>query len=325
MKSRAATSLGTIGFMAGAVLFALLAGMFLSKLLGSTYSRDPVRPVVVAARPIAAGQPMRKEDLRIALWPVSSVPDGAFRAVDEVLRASRVPLIPMVRGEAVLRSHLSQPNAGIGIAPLIDRNHRAMSIRTDDPVTLARLIYPGARVDLISTIREIGANGKAVTTSQTVIQNAKVLAVGEDIDPLSSSRRDKTKKSEGAMSMSSDSDGREARGVVTLLVTLEQAEALSLASREGKLDIVLRGPRDEGTVPTSGVTAGRLLGGEQRVALKESAGLQVSLSEPGSAHRPARTKGAARRKAVVRAGAPSAGGDSGGGGGGVVIFRGSAR
>jgi len=254
MKSRAATSLGTVAFMAGAVIFAALAGLFLSRVLGGTYSRDPVRPIVVAAKPISAGQPMRKEDLRTALWPEDAVPEGAFGSVEAALRASRVPLVPFVRGEAVLKSHLSQPNAGIGIAPLIEKNHRAMPIRTDDPVTLSKLIYPGARVDVISTIRET-VGGKPVTSSHTVIQNAKVLAVGEDIDPLSSSRRDKNRsKSGGALGGGADNEGREARGIVTLLVTLDQAEALSLAGREGKLDVVLRGPGDDETVPTTGAT-----------------------------------------------------------------------
>lgn len=312
-KPRRTSSLGTIGFMIGAVVFAAVAGMLLSGLMENRYSSDPVRPVVVAAVSIPAGQPFKKSDLKVALWPQSAIPAGYFAKIDLVLAASRVPLISFVRGEAVLESHLSQAKAGIGIAPLIDPNHRAMSIRTDDPVTLTRLVYPGARVDLICTMKNQIGNG---VVAKTVIQNAKVLAVGESIDPLSG--QSKKKSGEGGMLGSSEgsSGEKEARGVITLSLTPAEAERLSLASREGKIDVVLRGPKDDKQIDTSGATPVALVGDKgEKASVAEAAArdFEPVVAKPKPASRPR----ARRNKTAAAKG-------GGGGGGGVVIFKGGS-
>jgi pilus assembly protein CpaB len=51
--------------------------------------------------------------------------------------------------------------------------------------------------------------------------------------------------------------------VVTLLVTPEQAERLTLASTEGKIQLALRNPLDAETPETPGVRPGILLGMNQ--------------------------------------------------------------
>jgi pilus assembly protein CpaB len=314
-KAKKATSLGTLGFMIAAVIFAAVTGMLISQLMENKYSSDPVKPVVVAAGPIAAGHPLRKEDLRRSLWPQSAIPVGAFETVEALIASSRVPLIPFVKGEPILKSHLSESKSGIGIAPLIDKDHRAMSIRVDDPVALARLIYPGARVDVISTIHEqVGAKTRVI--ARTVIQNAKVLAVGEDIDPLTNNRRKKPAApgSGGGLGMEGGGSGesREARGVVTLSLRPEEAERLSLASREGKIDLVLRSPMDTRTVATAGATPVALTG-------KESAPVAEAKTdpEPKEAVRPAPKRRPPRTgRVVARTGTKT------GGAAPVVIFRG---
>jgi pilus assembly protein CpaB len=305
-KTKKATSLGTLGFMIAAVLFAAITGMLLSQLMENKYSRDPVKPLVVAAAPLAAGRPLRKEDVKLAMWPQSAIPAGAFAKVDQLMATKRVPLVPFVAGEAILLSHLSEPKAGIGIAPLIDRDHRAMSVRVDDPVALSRLVYPGARVDLISTIREQDKGGRPRVVARTVIQNAKVLAVGEDIDPLSSSARRKKPAGggEGGLGMGGGGDGggesREARGVVTLSLKPEEAERLSLATREGKIDIVLRGPHDTRTVNTSGATPLALVGDSKA---QEAAAAPAEASQPRVAAKPARAR---RTRVIARTSSPAA-------------------
>ena len=74
------SSAGAVVFTVGAVLFAGIAGMLLARLLGNKYSREPLRPVVVAARELRAGQPLAAADLQVRSWPVSTVPEGAFGA-----------------------------------------------------------------------------------------------------------------------------------------------------------------------------------------------------------------------------------------------------
>lgn len=264
-KASRAISLGVIGFMIIAVLFAAGGGILLSQVIQSTYSKEPVKPIVVAARDIPAAQPLVKEDFKLTYWPQSSIPRGAFSNIEEPLKGQRVALIPLVTGESILESHLSKPNSGMGIASLLELNERAMSLKTDRAVTLSRLLYPGCLADILVTIKEDNQhNAKKnirfvpVVKTKLVLQAVKVLAVGWDIDPLTISHR--TTRSENDQAKANeDYDTKEARGVVTVALTPDDSERLALASREGEIDFVLRNPKDTAIVESVGASTDNFL------------------------------------------------------------------
>lgn len=300
------TALGTVVFMGGAVLFAGLSGLLLSQLLENKYSQEPVRPLVVAKRDLPAGEPLRAEDLKRVDWPQSSVPKGAFSTVEAVIKSKSVPLVPVVAGEVMLRSHLSQPNTGVGVTTLIERGKRAFSIKTDDPVTLAKLVYPGARVDVLTTVQRYEQRRGSHMVTRTVLQNVKVLAVGEDIDPMTTvakRRKQKDLEQDGDRAFNENqSDSREARGVLTLLVSPREAEQLSRAAREGKIDISLRNPRDKSV--TVGVKQD--LGKPPKVE-EDSAEWGLALSrEPKEKKKKTRaSRRRSKRRALIAAGSPT--------------------
>jgi Flp pilus assembly protein CpaB len=64
--------------------------------------------------------------------------------------------------------------------------------------------------------------------------------------------------------------------VVTLSVTSEQAERLVLASREGKIDLVLRSPSDDEIIKTPGTTSGVVLGEPEAKDEKDEEALRDS-------------------------------------------------
>ena len=306
-----ASSFGTIGFMIAAIVFAAVAGILLSQVMESTYSQEPVKKIVVAARKLPASTKLTKKDLKVASWPESSIPVGAYSKIEDVVKSQRVPLIPFVLGEPVLKSHLSKPRAGMGVATLVDMDKRAIAIRTDNAVTLTRLVYPGARVDVLTTMRNtaggIDDEGPKIST-KIVLQDVKVLSVGEDIDPLTITDRWRAKKKEeGALGGGESSDQREARSTVTLLVGPEEAERLVLALREGKIDLVLRNPKDHRQVETSGATE------EVFLPKKEEENLDFLSPEKGSkssGQAPPRKKSRRGRRGKVVSN-PKASGSSG--------------
>ena len=306
-----ASSFGTIGFMIAAIVFAAVAGILLSQVMESTYSQEPVKSIVVAARKIPSSTNLKKKDLKLASWPESAIPVGAYKKIEDVIKSARVPLIPFVRGEPVLQSHLSKPRAGMGVATLVEMDKRAIAVRTDNAVTLTRLVYPGARVDVLTTMRNTGGgindDGPKIST-KIVLQDVKVLSVGEDIDPLTiTDRRRSKKKDEGALGGGESSDQREARSTVTLLVAPEEAERLVLALREGKIDIVLRNPKDHRQVETSGATEAVFL------PKKEEEDLDFLAPEKGARgsrqNAPTAKRGRRRRGRVISN--PKASGSSG--------------
>ncbi len=59
--------------------------------------------------------------------------------------------------------------------------------------------------------------------------------------------------------------------VVTLLVTPDESERLTLASTEGKIQLALRNPLDTETPVTSGIKPGMLLGNVQARSVRSPA------------------------------------------------------
>ncbi|MBK8480153.1 MAG: Flp pilus assembly protein CpaB [Proteobacteria bacterium] len=267
VTTRRASSAATVFFMIAAVACAAAAAWVLSTVLERKYSGDPVQSLVVVKSALPAGQTVAAEALRLAEWPKSAIPDGAFSRIEDALKDGRVPLIPLVRGEPLLRSQLSKAHAGFGIAALMERGKRAVAVPCADQVTLSRLVYPGARVDVLSTINDEDAEGHALLKTRVVLQDVKVLAVGEDIDPvtIAARRASAARKDDDAAAASTQDDAaaeRQARGVVTLLVTPEQASILTLAARDGHLDLSLRHPDDHAEVVTSTFSRLRFAGDE---------------------------------------------------------------
>ena len=79
-------------------------------------------------------------------------------------------------------------------------------------------------------------------TSKVILTNVQVLAAGTKIE------RDTDKNKPMPVS------------VVTLLVDPDEAERLTLASTEGKIQLALRNPLDKATPPTRGIRPAALLG-----------------------------------------------------------------
>jgi pilus assembly protein CpaB len=70
--------------------------------------------------------------------------------------------------------------------------------------------------------------------------------------------------------------------VVTLLVNPEQSERLALASTEGKIQLALRNPLDQGAPETSGIKPAGLLGSAKgQTAERMAARPAVSKGKPG--------------------------------------------
>ncbi len=246
-----ASRLGALGFTAVALVLTLLTAFLLARVMGdSKYASEPMRDVVVASQDIPPSEVITEEHLKIVQWPVSSVPEGAFtrERMHEILAPqSRVPVTTILAGEAVLEARLASPKAGTGMASLVEENQRAFPIPVDHWVTEARLVYPGAYVDVLATLRN--AMDRKPST-KLVLQRIRVLAVDGAVDAVSAAANQQRKGSGGV----------ERKSVVTLLVTPEQAELLALSSREGTVDLMLRNAGDEGQVETMGVTPSELLG-----------------------------------------------------------------
>ena len=198
----------------------------------------PTQPVVVAAANLQLGAELKKEDLVIVAFPQGNTPEGTFSKVSDVL--GRGLIVPVVKNEPILAAKLASKEAGSGLPPVIPEGMRAVSVRVNEVVGVAGYVLPGNRVDVVATASPTEA--RADTTSRVILSNVQVLTAG--------TRMEQDQEKGKPMQVT----------VVTLLVNPEQSERLSLASTEGKIQLALRNPMDQGAPATPGIKTAGLMG-----------------------------------------------------------------
>lgn len=191
--------------------------------------QDTLVDVVVAAKPLSVGISVKPDDVKVVKVPAGGFPKGAFGKVEEVI--DRPVVSNILLEEPILDGRLAARGAGMGLAPVIPVGMRAVSVRVNEVVGVAGFVLPGMHVDVLVTGRPPGDQTFSMTT--TVLQDITVLSAGQTIQP--------------------DARGQAINApVVTLLVTPDQAEVLTLAGTETKIQLVLRNSSDKTVIATTG-------------------------------------------------------------------------
>ena len=198
----------------------------------------PTSGVVVAAADMQLGTELRAEDLRLIQWPAGSVPEGAFAKPEELV--GRGLIQPIAANELFLPGKLAPKEAGAGLPPVIQPGYRALSVRVNDVIGVAGYVLPGNRVDVVATVNP--TQQPTDVTSKVILTNVLVLASGTKIE--------RDAKDNKPVSVN----------VVTMLVNPDEAERLTLASTEGKIQLALRNPLDQTAPQTRGIKPGVLMG-----------------------------------------------------------------
>jgi pilus assembly protein CpaB len=213
-------------------------------LLSHVRPSAPTAPVtttklIVASRDLQVGALIHDSDVTEVAW-TGATPEFALKNRNDVM--GRGVVSPIYSGEPILEKRLAPKGAGAGLASTIPVGMRAVALRVNEVVGLAGFVLPGMRVDVLIT-----GNSPSPMAAQTgvlcrtVLQNIEVLSAGQKIE----------KNVEGKP---------ESVQVVNLLVTPDQAEVLSLASDQTRVQLVLRNPLDTNEHPTSGSSLASLFG-----------------------------------------------------------------
>lgn len=227
-----------------AVFFGLIAAYgiynFLSSQQRETDSlRAANQDIVVAARDILPGTALNDEAIKKGLikttpWPKSSIPAGAYSSPQQVI--GKVNRVKILANEPILESRLAGEGAGLTVR--LEAGKRALALRVDEIVGVSGFIVPDDRVDVILTTTPLGAS-QDTKISKIVLQNKRVLSVAQN-----------TEQKDGKPQLARS---------ITLEVTPEEAEKLSLASQEGSIVLALRGLGDDAQLTTAGANKRALL------------------------------------------------------------------
>ena len=183
-------------------------------------NNEPSVQVVVSTSDLQVGARVSDRDVRVVKFPASLVPAAAFKQASQVV--GRGVILPISKGEFLLPNKLAAENAGAGLPALIPPGMRAVSVRVNEVVSVAGFVSPGARVDVLLTGNPTSSSE---TQTNTVLENVEVVAVGQKLE------RNTTGDAQSAP-------------VITLLVSPDDAQKLTLASTQGKIQLSLRNPVD---------------------------------------------------------------------------------
>jgi pilus assembly protein CpaB len=221
------------------LLFGLVVASIASMTLragGKAPEQTEMKDILLAARPLSIGVTVKPADVRVQKIPVAQFPKGAFSKVEEVVDRSVISQV--LAEEAILDGRLAARGSGLGLAPVIPVGMRAVAVRVSDVTSVSGFVLPGMRVDVQVTGRPPAADGSMTTTC---LQNILVLSAGTTVQ--------------------SDARGQAIPSqTVTLLVTPEQAETLTLACNEGKIQLALRNATDQTIEKTPGRDIAELYG-----------------------------------------------------------------
>ncbi len=222
--NRRALVIAIIISLVGATLLAIYLRRFEEEASGG----EPVK-LLVAVKPIEAGAQITDEMLATRAVPRAYVEDRA------VLETERAKVIGLRVGHTVQAQQTLMwtdlaiaMEKGRQLSSLIQPGMRAVTVRTkgNEDKSFA-LIRPGDRIDVIATMP--GDKQPDQRSSIVLLQNVLVLAVGSDTGG------DPTDKSGTQQQMDM---------VLSLSLTVPEAQLLALATEKGTITVALRNPDD---------------------------------------------------------------------------------
>lgn len=237
----------TIATLAVAILLGVIAVFLVRGYLSSaknTPSPEAAQatatvPVVVAAKPIERGVVLTADLLKVANYPANAAPAG-FQSLAQLTgpgQTGRLALRSIALNEPILGDKVSGPGGKLTLATTVATGMRAVSLRSSDVAGVAGFVLPGDHVDILLT-RSVGGEQGGTTVTQVLAENVLVLGIDQ--------------------SDNDEDDKPVVARAVTVEVTPEQAEAISLAQAVGSVSFALRHVADDAALARKSMTVADL-------------------------------------------------------------------
>jgi pilus assembly protein CpaB len=227
--------------LAIAVVVALFFSIYVYRAVQhSTIVRAPsTQHLVVAYQAMQLGTRLDASNLRVIDWPDDQPLAGSFSRIEDCV--GRALITPVAENEPILEAKLAPKAAGAGLPATIPEGMRALSVAVNDVVGVAGFVIPGTMVDVLVT-GPMPGSGSDNNITRTILENVRVLAAGQKVEQ--------------------DREGKpQTVPVITLLVSPEDADKLTMASTEGKIQLALRNTIDTQTANPQPVLQAALFAG----------------------------------------------------------------
>ncbi len=224
--------------------------------------------LLIAVKRVERGKPITEDAIAVREIPQAYVDDRAIR------ESEKNKIIGLKVGTAVkeqqllLWSDLTNNDDRKDLSALVLPGYRAVSIKAARDDTSIALIKPGDYVDVIGVLGSSSTVGEA-KNAVVLLQRILVLATGTDTTPESA-----TDKKEANPYVQEN--------LLTLSLTLTEAQVLALAAERGRLAVAVRHPDDQAR--TSGIVDlnfNQIVDEKERVKIKGVRTGPKDLTAPG--------------------------------------------
>jgi pilus assembly protein CpaB len=183
--------------------------------------------LLVALKPIERGKPITEEMLSTHEVPMAYVEDRAIKEVDKSKILGIKVGTTIQAQQTLMWTDLTTANEERrDLSSLIVPGSRAVTIRTRREDASSAMVKPGDYCDVVAILPD-----QNTETAIILLQRVLVLASGFDTSP-------------DAIDLTVNKDRRLTESVLTLSLTVEDAQKLAVATEHGTVSVILRNPLD---------------------------------------------------------------------------------
>ncbi len=237
-----------------AALGALLLFLYQQRFEREASGGERIR-LLVALKPIERGKPITDDLVDTREVPQAYVEDRAIRASDKAkILGLKLGVSLQPQQTLMWTDLLGAGDERRDPATLVQPGNRAVTIRaTRDDSSSTALVRPGNYVDVIAVLPQPGSAD--ARSAVVLLQRVLVIAVGSETSP-------------DAIEVGNDRIRSASDSMLTLSVTLPEAQLLALAADKGRLLVALRNPSDQPRPPQPDLPSSTLLNVIERDQIK---------------------------------------------------------
>lgn len=206
--------------------FGLIAAIGISQVMGRNngpvVAAPKMGPVLVAAAALDHKALLNEENVRIENWPLEIIPENAATKIEDIhdmaIRTRLSKGLPIMVTDLMNKKEVSTLHIPVG--------YKVVAIKVSEDDTIAGLLNPGDKVDVIGLFKTSSRTGEKRTFSKTFLKALRVFSVNSQMTANTGSRTESSTRG---------------NAIVGVLVTEKQSEAIVYVQKTGQLKLVLRG------------------------------------------------------------------------------------
>lgn len=247
MKGSVITTLMVLGALGAGGAAAYFADGYIENAVNARRAQLDARyeavRVVVANADLRPGTFLSNQTVAVREIPRNFLHSDAVLASHWNEAAGRVLAHSMRSGEPVLQSHLAR-DAAAGFSSQLAPGMRALTFPVDDQASIAGMLSPGDRIDILFTAT---SGGEAITAP--LLLDVPVIATG-------------VRTATNAAYLDQKGPARQFN-TITISVTPANAARITLAQEAGRINVTLRQPRDDQPAQIARITKRSLIEGDR--------------------------------------------------------------